>query len=326
MKQPRSEYEDIVGHAYEDTNLVMNKARRVINWVPLLLATFLPWFLFLMIFRSVSYKTHYVSPLISLATVFFGLGLCCYASQQAWKAHKAARGESKMVLQDAGTHASDREFYWKYFACSFWVAVLSAWLLGEQNYWFHMQPWYDIEHLATYVNVDPSSERFPDGMVLPTRGKRYLDAGKVSFKDDVILDQSKAMAFRNGDLYCVAPLVSKSCEKNCGYDFWAVGVNCCSEVASDFRCGEYNNPRAKSGLRLMKDDERPFFRLAVMEAEGVHGIVSTHPLFFYWLEDPVAEIHSYKQRAYSKFIQYMIVFFFGNAACLGFSLKSFLSG
>lgn len=47
------------------------------------------------------------------------------------------------------------------------------------------------------------------------------------------------------------------------YDFWAVGLNCCSGVSSDFRCGEFNNQHARSGLRLMRDDQRPFYRQAL---------------------------------------------------------------
>ena len=47
----------------------------------------------------------------------------------------------------------------------------------------------------------------------------------------------------------------------------------------------------------MHDEQRPNFRLAVMEAEGVHKIVSTHPVFFYWLHDPNKEIAHMKHKA-----------------------------
>ena len=40
------------------------------------------------------------------------------------------------------------------------------------------------------------------------------------------------------------------------YDFWAVGVNCCG-AAADFKCGEFSNPKAHAGLRLMSDEQRP---------------------------------------------------------------------
>merc|ERR1719161_3308293 len=113
-----------------------------------------------------------------------------------------------------------------------------------------MQPYYDIENLASYVDVNPSEHKFASGEIVPTRGKRYLDAGIVYFKDDVILDQTKAMSFRNGDLYCVAPLISKTCKENCGYDFWAIGLNCCSDWPLTFAVASTPTPHAKSGLRL----------------------------------------------------------------------------
>ena len=42
------------------------------------------------------------------------------------------------------------------------------------------------------------------------------------------------------------------------YDYWAVGVNCCK--GGNFRCGEYNNPKAKNGVRLMDDTQRSYFK------------------------------------------------------------------
>jgi len=109
--------------------------------------------------------------------------------------------------------------------------------------------------------------------------------------------EALAMAFKNIDTYCVAPITStpfanKSAKLDT-YDFWAVGVNCCSGVASDFRCGEFNNPAAHSGLRLMDEKDRSYFRVAVQQAEAAYNLQATHPLFFYWAEDTHLEWQGY---------------------------------
>lgn len=77
------------------------------------------------------------------------------------------------------------------------------------------------------------------------------------------------------------------------YDFWAVGTNCCSGHAADFRCGEFNSVSAHGGLRLMRDDLRGYFKLAVEEASAAYNIRANHPIFIYWMTFPENEIKSY---------------------------------
>jgi len=280
--------------------------RRRINCIPALNALFIPWVMFLVVFSLASFYFHYVAPAVVFASntaIVLGSFFYAYTSFK----DPYARPE--------------RSFYPTYLAVAILTAVSLGWLLGDLNFWFNLQPAYNIEHLATYTNVNPSMHTMPNGQVVPTRGKRYQDAGKIYFEHNAKIDLNRSMSFKMGDLYCVAPIVDPNCKKNCGFDFWAVGMNCCAEDFADFRCGEFNNPSAKNGLRLMHDEQRPNFRLAVLEAEGVHGIVSTHPIFFYWLHDPVKEIAHVKRKGYREFVLLMIVSFFGYTLSAYLGLK-----
>merc|ERR1719240_914960 len=125
------------------------------------------------------------------------------------------------------------------------------------NFTFNYQPYYDVMNLESYPNVDPSQ----------MNGQQVMDAGQVGFVSGVTVDTSKSMGFYNLEWYCVAPII-KDKVRTPSHDFWAVGTNCCggpSTAPTKFKCGEYNNPSAQSGLRLMKDSQRPFFRLAVQQ-------------------------------------------------------------
>merc|ERR1719343_360760 len=135
-------------------------------------------------------------------------------------------------------------------------------LLGAQrNFTNNMRPYYDVISLNKYSSVDPSKYK----------GQQLMDMGQVTFTPDTRLEITKSMGFRNLDVYCVAPIVSANGTTDT-YDFWAVGLNCCSGHASDFACGEFNNPSAHSGLRLMRDDLRSYFRLAVQQAVAAYNI------------------------------------------------------
>jgi len=286
------------------------KARKRINCVSVLLALLGPWAIFVLVFGVVSFYPHYAAPLtVSLAaTVLLILGI-----------RQAADGVKAWRIGD-----EDRAIR-LYLGVALVVAIALGWTMGDINFWQFMQPCYHVDHLATYSNVNPSSQHLWSGEQVPVRGRRYQDAGKVYFSDKARLDLTRAASFKDGRVFCVAPIIDPGCKKNCGYDFWAVGIDCCSEFAPDFKCGNYNSTRAKSGLRQIVDSWRPFFRLAVLQAEGMHHVSSRHPLFFTWVDDPVAELRTWKLAGYRRFIVAMIFSFAMNAVLVVPVLRSALA-
>lgn len=253
-------------HMDHDSSFSHGKRKRL-NVVSMLINVLAPWLVFCGVFGAMSFYTHYTSPLLAWLVVLAGVAISALAGVLAYR-----------------TKMRDRDPTWYTFAfLAAGLATIFATVLGDMNYWYNMQPYYDIENINTYPSVNPGREK----------GQQLMDAGRVYFEDGTGLDTSKSMAFRNLDRYCVAPIVFGQ-EPLASYDFWAVGVNCCSGTTADFRCGEYDNPKARSGLRLMREDQRPFFRLAVQQAEAAYNIKATHPLFFYWMQDPVAEVMKYR--------------------------------
>jgi len=259
------------------------------NLVAICMNIFLPWFLFSALYAVMSFSFHYQHPTWAWFLVFSGYAIAIITAIFAYRTKKR-----------------DRDPMWFTFAAlAFFLAVISATTLGDMNFWYNMQPFYDIENLNTYPSVNPAREK----------GQQLMDAGRVYFADQTGLDMRKAMGFKNLDLYCVAPIVHGQ-DQLASYDFWAVGLNCCSGVSSDFRCGEFNNPHARSGLRLMRDDQRPFFRLAVQQAEAAYNIKATHPLFFYWMQDPVAEMNSYRDDGFKYYLLGIFTHFAFNLFCV----------
>lgn len=196
--------------------------RRRINLVAICINVFVPWFMFAALYAAQSFSLHYQRPSLVWFLVVLGFGCVAVAAFLAVR-----------------TKQRERDPMWYTFATlALLVAVVTATIFGNMNFWYNMQPFYDIENLNEYPSVNPAREK----------GQQLMDAGRVYFADGTGIDMSKAMGFKNLDLYCVAPIVHGE-EQLASYDFWAVGINCCSGVSSDFRCGEFNNPHARSGLR-----------------------------------------------------------------------------
>jgi hypothetical protein len=179
------------------------------------------------------------------------------------------------------------------------LAIIGAYGYGSWNYVNYIAPYYSLEKLQAYPNLD----------VVKTKGATVQDAGRVNFAAGTKIDSSRSWHFRAGALYCVAPIIGQDGQET--VDFWAVGKGCCSESSPDFRCGEGDTPalamlKARSGLRFLETDywnpERHFYRLAVNGAEANFGIKAPEPLFFYWTQDPLYTMMTLRDKGWGNFI------------------------
>jgi hypothetical protein len=259
------------------------------------LSLFFPWMIFSVNFTAMSFELHHSSTPVNLHYSFkisSWIALACVAffGYIAFRSVKARKNGHQNV-----------EVNWFIFL---FATSLFAWfagiIAGDLNFWQNMQPFYDVMNLNTYPSVDPSK----------ASGQQLMDAGQIIFAQGTKVDLSLSNGLKNLDTYCVAPITIGD-EPLSSYDFWAVGLNCCSAATSDFQCGEFNNPNAKGGLRLMDDGQRSFYRLAVQQAEATHKIKANHPLFLYWMQDPHEEIQAYQDAG----LKYYMIGVMGYFAC-----------
>lgn len=246
--------------------------RKRLNAVAIMLCVAVPWLLFCLVFALFSFRTHYTDPVTCwclaalLLFVFVGASAC--------------------LLKRSQTHLSDDEEYepmwYGFLGITCLIAIIAGIILGFHNFELRMEKVYDYENLATYRDVDPANYV----------GQQLVDAGRLVFNNKTYLDVGRSMGFKDSDIYCVAPIASTSTAAKADQtiapkvDFWAVGKNCCSGTSADFHCEGYKSG-VRGGLRLMDDASRPYYRLAVQQAEATYGIHTNKPLFFVWGTDPI---------------------------------------
>lgn len=166
-----------------------------------------------------------------------------------------------------------------------WFAIFAAFILGEKAWYMYTSQYYIYGKMASYVNVDPNYDK----------GRTYMDAGVIYFKQNSYVDASKAVAFHNGLTYCVAPIMRTNISGAVpSVDFWAVGTDCCGDSGAQFTCGDMGS-KARSGLRLLDDTSRAMYLLGVQEWSATAGVRVDHPLFFRWSRDPI----TYREETYN---------------------------
>lgn len=277
------EYGALSPHKLPRSQFLRVKKQRL-NVLAILLSAILPWLVFCVTLAALCFSLHYTNPGICYMLV---CAMLCIVLVFCGLAANAIRKKRNPVLYGYEHNPNWHVFV---FLTAFlaWVVALGA---GDRLYTEKTMPYFSIVDLNTYQDVDP----------MHITGRQLADAGRVTFVPDVALDLQKSMGFKDDDVYCVAPIVTRGKDLTT-YDLWAVGVNCCSGSSADFHCGAFKDPLAHGALRLMNDHQRPYYRLAVQQAEAAYNIQASHPVFFEWVEDANAITEGWSHSVYKTYV------------------------
>jgi len=267
--------------------------RRRLNIVPALICLFLPWGLFVFDFWISSFAIRYDNPWVyDVAVAGSVFVVLVFAAAAVWSRYK-------IYLRD-----TERDPSWILFlAVSMTLACAVGLFQGENNYRANARPYYDFHSLSSYTGVHV------DG----ARGQQVMDAGAVAFAPGTGLDITRSEGWKEGTMYCVAPIVLGNATP-ATYDFWAVGTDCCSGYRPNFHCeGWYQ--KDYGGLRVM-DGSKDKYRLAVQQAEAAYGIRAVHPLFFEWMRDPIKTVNGWQSKAWNTFVIWIFAWLAFQAFCV----------
>jgi len=199
-----------------------------------------------------------------------------------------------------------REPNWFFFlAAASSVAWLGGFALGMTTWSSYMHKYYDYSDLAVIRGVNTRTQ--PGGAI--------LDTGVVEFKRTTEVNEDMTMAYKDGDLYCVAPIITSLPEtviasEPATYDYWAIGVNCCDPFGRKaFACGVVLEEQVRGGLRLLDRTNVPSYRKAIQMAEEEYHIKAGKiPLLLYWEGDPEKELERLYMQGSKSFWQNSLAF------------------
>jgi hypothetical protein len=265
---------------------VRRKSLGTTHWLLALVALLVPTLIFAIVMATSALSIHYTSTsIVYVVDVLAFLVVCVFGALYYIN------------------YVNDKDSSW--FALTFLmtgIAIAVAIPLGSLVYKNSTRPYLDTVALNVYTNVDPTT----------TGGNEMMDAGQVTFVPSAVVDGEHSMGFVNFITYCVAPItIPSAVSEGTIYDFWAVGTDCCSGgLSGNFACGSVSNASAHSGLRLLDESERNYYRLAVQQATLAYGLRAVHPVFFEWVDDPATALQVVHSRAHQRLWQSVAVFFF----------------
>jgi len=224
----------------------------------LLLMVMLPWMMFTIIMVLFAFCYHHFSVIVwALVLVCAMMALVFFVISPRNK-----KGPMYMYLG---------------FLCS--LAIIFGIIFGMYDHYEYMMTYWSYNEYRVYTDVLPSEPAAAHG-----------DAGTMVFTEDSRVDTTKALGYKAGTVYCVAPILDDSQASR--VEYWAAGTDCCSQRA-DFNCDDSWDPKAKSGVVII-DNGSPvtskfdMYTKAVHQAEAAYGVVAApKPIFVRWVTDPV---------------------------------------
>lgn len=233
---------------------------------------FVPLLEFILVF-SLFLFGHWRVPLLTWLTV-----MCCF-TVSAVMITVSLLGQSR----ETGFHFA--------LGVSCIVACVLAVCMGSFAYHAYMEQYWWMETGRHYANLNATS---PAGS--------HLDGSLLHFHDTSAVDTTKAVGFRDGTVYCVAPVLDDTQSKR--VEYWAVGKDCCDQ-RGDFLCDDASDPTASNavvilgGTMLLPGQEQTrnkHWIRAVREAEAAHDLASSEgAMLVRWVRDPVTiqdQLHS----------------------------------
>jgi len=222
------------------------------------------------------FSVHYTAPMFCTLWVGFCVLFCAVFLIKGLMVYRKQRQE---VLTVQWYLRDDDDTWFLFLVVAILVCCLLGYLVGNIIYSGYSLPYYTLSQLHNYTDVDPVSG-----------GKAYLDTGAINFAKGSFVDVSHGVGYKDGDIYCVAP-VKLGNDTVANYDFWAVGTNCCNGFPGDFNCFvDRNDNLARGGLRVIDDFPIRNYKLAVMQAGQEWGKPSPNPIFLTWMKDPSEQI------------------------------------
>lgn len=220
---------------------------------------FLPWLMFALIMMLFTYG-NYHAPFVVWTAVIVCAAFAC-------------------IFTVIGSEAQ-RHYTFLGVLCA--LAVACGTLGGMVNYSWNMEPYWFYDEAREYANVLPSEPAAAHG-----------DAGKIVFAKSAVIDTTKAVGYKMGHVYCVAPIMDAG--SGARVEYWAVGIDCCAERAN-FACDDAKSEGGAVNGGLVVQDrglfrESPFdqYAKAVRTAEAAYDLTSaSEPLYVRWVKDPDA--------------------------------------
>lgn len=263
----------------------------------LLCALFIPWYVFFYVYDATAMDMHRYFPWWCWFYAVLAWGWVFVY----WFLYTAARAAGRIF-----------DAKWQFFlALQMMVTVCAATFLGNRIYFEYNEVIYNFKALEPYTNVNPAKDI----------GDEFLDAGQLYFKEGSHVDVARGIAFKNFDVYCVAPIIRKTLENeeeqaegqntvelpaSGTVDFFAVGKNCCEPNGEKFACGDYGGD-ARSGLRVLEAADRPYYAMAAEAWTAKYKLPAKHPVFVSWVIDPlgvVGGIETASGKLYAKTIKW----------------------